>query len=179
MKQTEPPLQIARPCSMDWNTMSGDARKRFCAGCQKHVFNLSAMTEGEAKKFADETQGRECIAYVQADEGKIQTPNPVERGLMWLTHRLPRMAALLTVFLPAALAASTERREQIEKGMSEERTVQTSGKQKTEPQKPKEVLPPRPVTAGIPKLPPAKPEKPVILGEPCPPPPPPKPKEKK
>ena len=165
MKQTRPPLEIAKPCSMDWNAMAGDERKRFCAGCQKHVFNLSAMTQGEARKFADETQGRECIAYVQADEGSIHTPNVLERGLLWLSHRLPRMAALVTVMLPAALVSCSERRMQGEpmlKGKTRVR-VEQSLHQSSKPEK--NTPPPYPVVPGMPALPPPPPEKPIVLGK--------------
>jgi len=105
MKRIDPPLRIAEPCSMDWNAMSGDERKRFCAGCGKHVFNLSAMTGPEAQAFAEETQGRECIAYVQADDGRIHSPGRLEQFLMRLAARRPRWASALSVILPAALAS--------------------------------------------------------------------------
>ncbi|BCU76114.1 hypothetical protein [Luteolibacter sp. LG18] len=105
MKRIDPPLVIAKPCSVDWNTMTGDERKRFCDQCGKHVFNLSAMTEGEAKAFAEETQGRECIAYVGADGGTIHSPGHFERKLLWLSARLPRIAAVLALFLPATLVS--------------------------------------------------------------------------
>lgn len=89
--------------------MNGDERKRFCAQCGKHVFNLSAMTEREAKDFAEETQGRECVSYVPTGDGRIHTPNPFERRLLWLSARLPRMAAMLALLLPAALVSCVQR----------------------------------------------------------------------
>lgn len=164
---------------MDWNAMAGDERKRFCAGCQKHVFNLSAMTQGEARKFAEETQGRECIAYVQADEGTIHTPNRFERGLLWLSHRVPRMAALLTVLLPAALVSCSERRmqgESLVKGKTRVRVEQSLHKSS----KPDKDTPPQhPVVPGMPALPPPPPEKPVRMGKVIPEKVPEKPVEKK
>ncbi|MGC4015664.1 MAG: hypothetical protein QM755_14250 [Luteolibacter sp.] len=63
------------------------------------------MTEREAKTFAEETQGRECVAYVPAEEGKIHSPNGFERRLLWLSARLPRVAAMLALLLPAALGS--------------------------------------------------------------------------
>ncbi len=109
MKVIEPALKIARPCSADWNGMAGDERKRFCEHCGKHVFNLSAMTVGEAQAFADETQGRECVAYVTATDGLIHAPNKIERMVMRLSGKVPRIAAMLAIFLPAALASCTDR----------------------------------------------------------------------
>lgn len=110
MKAIEPALKIVRPCTADWNAMAGDERKRFCEQCGKHVFNLSAMTGPEGKAFAEETQGRECVAYVQSAEGTIATPNPFERLMMRVSGRLPRMAAMLSILLPAALASCVNRK---------------------------------------------------------------------
>jgi len=90
--------------------MEGDERKRFCAQCGKHVFNLSAMTEREGKAFAEETQGRECVAYVRSDEGRIVAPNRFERLMLQVSGRLPRMAALFSMMLPAALVSCTSRK---------------------------------------------------------------------
>lgn len=90
--------------------MEGDERKRFCARCGKHVFNLSAMTEREGKAFAEETQGRECVAYVRSDEGRIVAPNRFERLMLGISGRLPRMAALFTMMLPAALVSCVSRK---------------------------------------------------------------------
>ncbi|BCU75608.1 hypothetical protein [Luteolibacter sp. LG18] len=157
MKKTIPPLEIAKPCSMDWRNMTGDERKRFCAGCGKHVFNLSAMTGPEARKFAEETQGRECIAYVPAEDGRIHTPNRFERGLLWLVRRVPRMAAVLALLLPAALAAGVERT--TGKPLPPKNPPVRDGGEK-EPQQPAKqdspVVPGSPVVKGK-----------VVLGEPC------------
>lgn len=90
--------------------MEGDERKRFCAQCGKHVFNLSAMTEREGRAFAEETQGRECVAYVRSDEGRIVAPNRFERLMLQVSGRLPRMAALFSMMLPAALVSCTSRK---------------------------------------------------------------------
>lgn len=145
MKKIEPPLQIARPCSADWNGMEGDERKRFCAQCGKHVFNLSAMTEREGKVFAEETQGRECVAYVQTAEGTIATPNRFERAMMRVSGRLPRMAATLSLLLPAALASCMGRK---------------PASQPVTPGMP--MIPPDPVTPTIRQ----QPDGPITLGEP-------------
>lgn len=54
MSQLRVPLEVLRvqtPCTEDWARMSGDARRRYCAGCGLHVHNLSAMTRGEAERL--------------------------------------------------------------------------------------------------------------------------------
>ncbi len=146
MKKIDPPLKIASPCSQDWNGMEGDERKRFCAQCGKHVFNLSAMTEREGKAFAEETQGRECVAYVQSADGAIATPNRFERLMLHLSGRLPRMAALFSMMLPAALVSCASRKPQ--------------GPTQVTPGMP--WIPPEPVTRTIRH----QPDGPMTLGEP-------------
>jgi len=125
--------------------MEGDERKRFCAQCGKHVFNLSAMTESEGKAFAEETQGRECVAYVQSADGAIATPNRFERAMLRLSGSLPRMAAMVSLMLPAALVSCASRK-------------MTS--QPVAPGMP--MIPPDPVTRTIRQ----QPEGPMTLGEP-------------
>ena len=89
--------------------MTGDERKRFCGECGKHVYNMSAMSEKEARAFADETQGRECVAYVRTDDGLMQSPGFMERLLMRVAGKRPRLSRVLAALLPAALAACIAR----------------------------------------------------------------------
>ncbi len=89
--------------------MEGDERKRFCAECGKHVHNLSAMTEGEARTFADVTQGRECVAYLRSGDGLMESPNVLERLILRLVGWKPALAGVLTMILPTALASCVSR----------------------------------------------------------------------
>ena len=50
-------LDVASPCSANWEKMTGDDRMRFCALCKKNVYNLSAMSEGDK----DPTEPRETM----------------------------------------------------------------------------------------------------------------------
>lgn len=109
MKQIPPPLVVPKPCHAEWSAMDGDERKRFCGECGKHVYNLSAMTQGEAQKFADETQGRECVAYVRTDDGLMQSPNFFERIILRIVGWRPGFATVLLAILPAALASCVSR----------------------------------------------------------------------
>ncbi len=42
-------LRIVAPCGQDWARMPGDARRRHCAHCDKHVHDLSARTRSQAQ----------------------------------------------------------------------------------------------------------------------------------
>lgn len=108
MKKVAPPLVVPTPCHAKWSDMDGDEKKRFCAECGKHVHNLSAMTVGEAQKFADETKGRECVAYVRAGD-EMLAPNFFERLLLRIAGWKPAFAKVLALILPAALASCVSR----------------------------------------------------------------------
>lgn len=84
--------------------MSGDEQKRFCAECGKHVYNLSAMTEREAQRFADESDGSECVAYIRSGEEMI-SPNFFERIILRIAGWKPALGRALMFLLPAALTS--------------------------------------------------------------------------
>ncbi len=109
MKQIPSPLVVPKPCHAEWSSMDGDERKRFCGECGKHVYNLSAMTQGGAQKFADETQGRECVAYVRTDDGLMQSPSFFEQLILRIVGWRPGLATVLLAILPAALASCVSR----------------------------------------------------------------------
>ena len=66
-------LKIASPCSADWDSMSGDDRKRFCGDCRLHVYNLSGMTRYDAENLLRLSEGRLCVRYFQRPDGTILT----------------------------------------------------------------------------------------------------------
>ena len=42
-------VRVASPCSVDWNEMIGDNRKRFCGDCKLNVYNLSGYSVSGCK----------------------------------------------------------------------------------------------------------------------------------
>lgn len=66
-------LRVASPCSMDWNQMDGDERKRFCGECKLNVYNLSGMTRYDAENLLRLSEGRLCVRYFQRHDGTIIT----------------------------------------------------------------------------------------------------------
>ncbi|MCB9679727.1 MAG: hypothetical protein H6737_31765 [Alphaproteobacteria bacterium] len=42
-------LTVKNPCQVDWNGMTGCEKRRFCDHCEKHVHDLSALTEEEGR----------------------------------------------------------------------------------------------------------------------------------
>ena len=71
-------ISVATPCHVDWDTMSGDERKRFCGNCKKNVYNLSDMPEKEATSFISKEVGAgrvPCIQFYQREDGTILFDN--------------------------------------------------------------------------------------------------------
>jgi hypothetical protein len=64
-------IQVASPCTADWNQMTGDDRARHCGACQKSVYNLSGMTRAEAEALLIERNGDLCVRYYQRHDGTI------------------------------------------------------------------------------------------------------------
>ena len=87
-----PRIKIASPCHANWAEMTGNERSRFCASCQKNVFNLSAMTARQAADLIREKEGRLCVRYYLRRDGTILTRDcPV--GLAALRKQLLKIAA--------------------------------------------------------------------------------------
>lgn len=66
-------LRIASPCRAPWENMDGDERVRFCRECNRNVYNLSVMTEAEARRVVAEREGRLCVRFFQRRDGTVLT----------------------------------------------------------------------------------------------------------
>jgi hypothetical protein len=101
-------IQIASPCTADWEEMSGDERSRHCSHCNLNVYNLSEMSLEEAEIFLAEREGRVCVRlYKRADGTVIARDCPV--GLRAVRAKIVRLAlataGLFLAFTATALAA--------------------------------------------------------------------------
>ena len=96
--------KIASPCTASWEQMKGDEQVRFCGGCQKNVYDLSAMTSTEAEALLQEKEGKLCARFYRRNDGTIMTSDcSVGVRRKWAT----RAAAAAAVFGSAALAFKT------------------------------------------------------------------------
>jgi len=66
-------VKVASPCSVDWNEMIGDDRRRFCGDCKLNVYNLSDMTRTEAENLIMNAEGRLCVKFYKRADGSIIT----------------------------------------------------------------------------------------------------------
>jgi hypothetical protein len=98
-------IEIATPCSASWNDMQGDERKRYCGDCKLHVFNLSAMTRGEAEDLLQGATGRVCARIFKRADGTLLTADcgPVRAAIRRRLRRM-RVAASAMLGFFASLA---------------------------------------------------------------------------
>lgn len=66
-------LQVASPCEADWERMEGDARRRLCGHCHRHVYNLSAMTRDEILTLLGAPGASPCVRLYQRADGTLLT----------------------------------------------------------------------------------------------------------
>lgn len=153
-------IRISEPCTVDWETMHGDAKRRFCDQCRKHVHNLSAMSEPEAQQVIG--QGNVCVRFRYDAQGNVRH---TRHG------RLARAVALGTALfgaIPALAAPAVRPAEETgaarEPGLLE-RVLQRAQALIAEPEEEKMLM----GDIGMPEPPPPPPP-PVIMGKIAPPP---------
>ncbi|HEU4951382.1 MAG TPA: hypothetical protein VFT46_05490 [Holophagaceae bacterium] len=66
-------LRIASPCPAAWAEMLGDDRARFCAACEKHVYDFSKMTAAEGLALIREKEGQVCARLWRRADGTVIT----------------------------------------------------------------------------------------------------------
>jgi hypothetical protein len=100
-------VKIAAPCSVPWESMSGDDRVRHCGQCQLNVYNLSAMSTKEAAKFLrSATEGRVCIQLYRRKDGTILTDN-CPKGLKKARDRITAVWIATCLFLGIGIVGNT------------------------------------------------------------------------
>jgi hypothetical protein len=97
-------LEIASPCPASWNAMEGDERARFCATCEKHVYNIAAMTNPEVISLIERTEGRFCARIYRRRDGTVLTGDCPVGARAWAARRLQRVLTLAVVGLGFAMS---------------------------------------------------------------------------
>lgn len=109
MKLSQDPfkLQVGTPCPKRWDDLAGGDAKRFCEQCQKHVHNLSVVSEREQDRLTRAVRNgqRVCVAYHQHADGAI-IRRPGWRRRLLLSVRSLAALAMPWIFASNAPAES-------------------------------------------------------------------------
>jgi len=101
-------IQIASPCSANWDRMDGDDRVRHCPECNLDVYNFSAMTGAEIDRIVSDQRGRVCARFYQRADGTMLTQDcPV--GVRAMLRRASRAAAAVFAALVSVGPAMAQR----------------------------------------------------------------------
>ena len=85
-------ISVAKPCSASWGEMTGDERSRLCAGCERHVYNISALTQKETRDLIASHEGKRlCIRLFKRTDGTVITSD-CPRGLAAYRRRVATFA---------------------------------------------------------------------------------------
>lgn len=102
-------IQIATPCSADWDKMTGDDRKRFCQECKLNVYNVSELTAKEASDLINGANGgRVCMQIYRRRDGTVITRDcpvavqRVKRAYKRSIAAVASFAAAIGLSLPAS-----------------------------------------------------------------------------
>jgi len=97
-------IKVASPCSARWTDMDGDEHARFCAQCQKHVYNLASLSADDAAALIRAKEGKLCARFYRRADGTILTADcPVGAAQVWKgVRRLVAATAALVLFGIAA-----------------------------------------------------------------------------
>ncbi|HEY5920988.1 MAG TPA: hypothetical protein VIV11_04925 [Kofleriaceae bacterium] len=68
-----PDLRIGFACKQRWEDMVGDDRVRACNGCDRPVFNLSAMTREQAEAVLATRGLTPCVRFYRRPDGTVMT----------------------------------------------------------------------------------------------------------
>ena len=87
-------VEIESPCPENWDAMSGDEARRFCAGCGCHVHNLAKLPAAEAEQLLSAPE-RVC-ARITVD---------AKKGILTRDGWIPRLLAAGAMAAAAAGAS--------------------------------------------------------------------------
>lgn len=102
-------LKVQRPCSEDWEHMSGTDQIRFCRHCSQSVHNLTELDQTEAVRLVLRSKGRICLRlrFNPAGEPLFRAPSQRLHAIARRTSRLAAGAFTAVMGLSAAAYAQS------------------------------------------------------------------------
>lgn len=96
-------LRIPSPCDVDWESMIGNDRVRFCEHCQLSVHNVDFASPKQIKRLIARSKGRLCVNYLQPD---LQKP-PVLYKIGRRASMIAASAFSASISISTAVAATS------------------------------------------------------------------------
>lgn len=97
-------IEVEEPCTEDWDAMLGQGAARFCQLCRFDVFDLSQMTEDEARRTVERSEGRICVRFYRRADGTVVTADCGPARFEALRRGARRTLQLAGGFVAALLA---------------------------------------------------------------------------
>jgi len=102
-RDSDSQLHIASPCTVDWDSMIGNDRVRFCEHCQLKVHNVDFASKKQIKRLIARSRGRLCVNYLTPAPQK--PPSPVLYKIGRRTSVIAASAFSATLSISSVVAA--------------------------------------------------------------------------
>lgn len=102
-RDSAPQIRIASPCDVEWDSMIGNNRVRFCEHCQLSVHNVDRASQKQLKRLVARSKGRLCVNYRQPVPQKL--PAPILYKIGRRTSVIAASAFSATLSLSTAMGA--------------------------------------------------------------------------
>ena len=109
---------IALPCSMNWEDMQGNDEVRLCGGCDKNVYNISAMSKKRAEEILS-APTLPCLQLQRRDDGTLVTdecPDFFKPIRTYWKRTAGFFLSLIALLAPQIAAAEYKLRQSYQKG---------------------------------------------------------------
>ena len=79
-------ISVAEPCGVDWDSMVGDERGRYCGQCRQTVYQLSSLSREEIGALIARDAGALCVRFERRGDGSVvvREPRPLGAARRWL-----------------------------------------------------------------------------------------------
>ena len=102
-RDSDSQLRIASPCTVDWDSMIGNDRVRFCEHCQLKVHNIDFASKKQIKRLIARSRGRLCVNYLAPAPQK--PPSPILYKIGRRTSVIAASAFSATLGISSVVAA--------------------------------------------------------------------------
>jgi hypothetical protein len=99
-----PNVRVSFACKQRWDDMAGDDRVRVCNGCDRPVFNLSAMTRADAEAVLATRGLTPCVRFYRRPDGTVMTADCPTRPRRHLAVIASSLAGATLAAAPVAMA---------------------------------------------------------------------------